>query len=61
MRVGSGDSTYEWVEHWAKIPDTESARSGWAHHGVAISESGHAIAGGNHGDPRADGPQLVYP
>jgi len=44
MRVGSGDSTYEWVEHWAKIPDTESARSGWAHHGVAISESGHVIA-----------------
>ena len=44
MRIGSGEHTYEWVDKWAKIPDTESARIGWAHHGVVVSESGDVIA-----------------
>jgi hypothetical protein len=44
MRIGSGDCTYEWIEDWAKIPESESAQTGWAHHGMAVSESGQIIA-----------------
>ena len=44
MLVGRGDHTYEWSEKWAQIPDSESARTGWAHHGIAISETGKVIA-----------------
>ena len=43
MLIGDGSHTYEWVEKWAKIPDSESARTGWAHHGIAASESGRVI------------------
>ena len=51
MPIGSGANTYEWVEGWAKIPDTESSRSGWAHHGVVVSETGDVISY-HQGDPR---------
>ena len=44
MRIGSGEHTYEWLEKWAKIPDTESARAGWAHHGIVTSETGNVIS-----------------
>ncbi len=44
MRVTLGDSTYEWIDDWAKIPPTETARNGWAHHGMAFSESGLIIS-----------------
>ena len=43
MRIGSGEHTYEWIDNWAKIPDTESARTGWAHHGIVVSETGDII------------------
>ena len=45
MRIGSGKHTYEWLENWAKIPDTESARVGWSHYGVAVSQTGDVISG----------------
>ena len=44
MQIGSGPYTDEWVDGWAKIPDTESARTGWAHHGVVVSEAGNVMA-----------------
>ena len=44
MRIGSGEATYEWIENWAKIPDTESARTEWPHHGVAVTGAGDIIA-----------------
>ena len=44
MRVGSGENIYEWIDNWARIPDTESARTGWAHHGVVVTEAGDVIA-----------------
>ena len=44
MRIGSGDHSYEWSENWAKIPDTESARTGFAHHGIAATQDGRIIA-----------------
>ena len=50
MRIGSGDNTYEWTGNWAKIPNTESARTGWAHHGVVVTDAGNIIAY-HQGDP----------
>lgn len=44
MRIGSGEHTYEWIENWAKIPDTESARTGYAHHGIAVTQAGRVVA-----------------
>ena len=43
MRIGSGTNVYEWIDRWAKIPATESAVKGWAHHGVVVTESGDVI------------------
>ena len=43
MRIGSGTNVYEWIDRWAKIPATESAAKGWAHHGVVVTESGDVI------------------
>ncbi len=43
MYTGSGDHTYDWIDGWAKIPNSESARSGWAHHGIVVSETGSVI------------------
>ena len=43
MRVGQGANTYQWVEGWAKLPDTDSVRKGWAHHGVVVTESGDVV------------------
>lgn len=44
MLIGSDAHQYEWIEKWAKIPDTETARTGWAHHDIAVSETGSIIA-----------------
>jgi DNA-binding beta-propeller fold protein YncE len=41
--IGSGQQTYEWIENWAQIPDSEGARSGWAHPGMAITEANQII------------------
>ena len=43
MRIGHGVNTYQWDDRWAKLPTTESAKSGWAHHGVAVTQSGDVI------------------
>lgn len=44
MQIGTGDHTYEWSEKWAQIPDTTSAREGWAHHGIVVSKTGNVIS-----------------
>ena len=43
LRVGQGPATYHCVEGWAKLPDSVDARKGWAHHGVAATESGDVV------------------
>ena len=55
MQVGRGTSTYDWTEKWARIPETESAQTGWAHHDMVISESGDVI-----GFHQADPTVLVF-
>lgn len=44
MIIGSGDHRYVWNDSWAKIPDSPSARAGWAHHGVVVSHNGDVIS-----------------
>ena len=51
MRVGSGENSYEWIDNWAEIPESESARMGWAHPGVVVTEAGNVITC-HPGDPR---------
>ena len=43
MRIGQGVNFYQWNDRWAKLPATESAWNGWAHHGVAVTGSGEVI------------------
>jgi DNA-binding beta-propeller fold protein YncE len=43
MQIGSGANTYEWKADWAKVPESESARAGWAHHGVVVTEAGQVV------------------
>lgn len=45
MYVGSEKNTYEWIDNWAMVPDTESARTGWAHIGIVVTDSGDIITG----------------
>ncbi|MBM3933634.1 MAG: thioredoxin-dependent thiol peroxidase [SAR202 cluster bacterium] len=42
-RVGAGKHTYEWVENFLQQPDSESARKGWSHHGIVVSETSDII------------------
>ena len=50
MRVGSGHNTYEWIDDWARVPDSESAREGWAHPGIVVTDSGDVVTC-HSGDP----------
>jgi hypothetical protein len=43
MQVGSGAFTYEWIEPWARIPDTASGKENGRTHGVAVSKTGKVI------------------
>jgi hypothetical protein len=51
ISLGTGEHTFDWLDSWAKIPDSPSARAGWAHHGLATTGAGEIIAF-HPGDPR---------
>ncbi|HEU0021102.1 MAG TPA: hypothetical protein VFR55_05430 [Dehalococcoidia bacterium] len=51
MRIGSGVNTYQWIENWAQLPPTGGALVGWAHHGIAVTESGEVVTF-HHRDPK---------
>ena len=55
MRIGQGGNTYEWIDNWARIPDTETGRENGRTHGVVVSEGGHVIV-----FHQADPAVLVY-
>jgi len=40
MQIGSGEFRYEWLEHWARIPDTETGRANGRTHGVVVAGNG---------------------
>ena len=44
MRIGNSPFEYEWISDWAEIPNQDTAISGWAHHGMAVTDSGDVIA-----------------
>ena len=41
--VGSGAHSYTWYDHWAQLPNPESAATGWAHPGMATTETGQIV------------------
>lgn len=43
LQIGTSPFRYEWISDWGAIPDPESAKSGWAHHGMAVATSGEII------------------
>jgi hypothetical protein len=43
MKIGSGEFTYEWLEHWARIPDTESGRENGRTHSIVALAGGDVI------------------
>jgi DNA-binding beta-propeller fold protein YncE len=43
MRIGSGEHTYNWIEHWASIPDTASGKANGRTHGVVVTSSGNVM------------------
>ena len=43
MRIGSGAHAYEWIDHWAKIPESEDFRTGFSHGDIVITDAGEVI------------------
>ncbi len=43
MRIGSGENSYEWIEDWAKVPDTPSHRENGRTHGIVVTENGDVV------------------
>jgi hypothetical protein len=46
MLISTEDSghQYEWLEDWADVPAPEQAKTGWAHHGLAVTRGGDIVA-----------------
>lgn len=43
MRIGTAGHIYEWLGDWATLPDSASARTGWAHPGLAVTATNEII------------------
>lgn len=43
MKVGQGEFTFEWIENWVRIPETESGRSNGRTHGVVALDGGDLL------------------
>jgi len=43
MKIGSGEFAYEWIEHWARIPESESGRANGRTHGVVALDGGDVM------------------
>lgn len=54
MTLAAGPFAYEWVDGWAKIPESESASRGWAHTEVVFSSGGELLTG-HPGEPKVLG------
>ena len=44
MQIGNHHHNYAWTEKWGSIPDTQSSREGWAHHGIVVSKTGEVFS-----------------
>ena len=43
MQIRSGKHTYQWIDNWARIPDTSSGRENGRTHGVCVARDGSVI------------------
>lgn len=43
MKIGTGEFTYEWIEHWVRIPDTDTGRANGRTHGIVVTAGGDVI------------------
>ncbi len=43
MRLSSGGNAFEWIDDWARFPQSPATRLGWAHPGLAATEAGEVI------------------
>ena len=43
MRIGKNEHTYEWIDNWARIPDTLTGRENGRTHGVVVSDTGNVL------------------
>jgi hypothetical protein len=43
VNIQIGDTQYEWIENWAKVPLTGDAARGWAHPGRAVTAFGEIV------------------
>ena len=50
MTTTDGQTTYEWIENWARIPETPSGKENGRTHGVAVLNSGNVVVF-NQADP----------
>jgi DNA-binding beta-propeller fold protein YncE len=50
MRVGIDGQMYEWIDDWARIPDSPSGRENGRTHGVVVTSSGNVMVF-NQADP----------
>lgn len=50
MQIDCNGRSYEWIEDWARIPDTPRGRENGRTHGVAVSKTGQVVVF-NQADP----------
>ncbi len=43
MQIGTGEFQYQWHDHWARVPDNDSAKTNGRTHAVMVSKSGDVI------------------
>jgi hypothetical protein len=43
MRIGSGQNTYEWIEDWARVPETPSHGQNGRTHAAVVTEAGQVV------------------
>jgi hypothetical protein len=56
VQIGNSHHNYSWHEKWIQSPNTESAREGWAHHGIVVSNKTGNIITFHQGEPKV----LIY-
>jgi DNA-binding beta-propeller fold protein YncE len=43
LQVSTGPYTYDWIDDWIRIPDTETGRANGRTHGVVVTQAGQII------------------
>src|SRR5689334_25342769 len=43
LQVSTGAYTYDWIDNWVRIPDTETGRASGRTHAVVVTQAGHII------------------